>query len=120
MSWARRFFHFPVRLLHGLVLSLRGFLTPPIPVGPTLALLAGANFLFVAGAVVMYADIPPAEFLNKAFAGTRAWCKRFSKRPEEEVSFRPTGPQLVRYKTGQAHDGFTLVTTEQGKSANLI
>jgi hypothetical protein len=87
-----------------------------------LSLLGVLGLGFLGGAAVMSFQFPPYEFLEKAFAGARAW----------HLRGRSTIPQLLpgaavreggAVTTDQAektYDGFTLYTATEGSRAMLI
>jgi len=65
--------------------------------------------VFVLGAAVMFFDMPPSDFLAKAFIGCRAWFERSdlaAPTPEPEL---PTSPEGID-NPKKTSDGFTLCT----------
>ena len=71
---------------------------------------AGFSLLvFVLGAAVMFFELPPSDFLAKAFIGCRAWFERSdlaAPKAEEELPTSPVGTDIPQ----KTSDGFTLCT----------
>lgn len=89
---------------------------------PRLALLGLINLAFLAGALVMHSGVPPADFLAKAFNGTRAWGQRLAGAADEANAGtdRPARAKLVTHKVEKAYQGLTLYTTEEDTRATLV
>jgi hypothetical protein len=108
-----------VKRLSGLRVSLL-WLTPG-RVMACLSLLGLAGLSVIAGAAVMYFEVPPFSFFNAAFGGARAWYQRGLADPLPSAG--PGG--MARAGVWRDHppgtfDGFTLYTTTQGPRAKLI
>jgi hypothetical protein len=75
---------------------------------------------YLGGAATMYFQFPTADYLDKAFAGTKAWYER--GRPSDASSLSGAAqPQGVTVdKREQTCDGFTLYTTDRGCRATLL
>jgi hypothetical protein len=84
-----------------------------------LAILGLLSLSYVLGALVMYFDLPTADFLDRAFLGGRAWFER-------QKAFAPLPDKLQPAlsidvdKPEKTFDGFTAVTTERGTEVTLI
>jgi hypothetical protein len=75
---------------------------------------------YLAGAAVMYFQLPSADFLDKAFTGARAWHEQGQPQNPPSVSAaNEARPETGVDKPGQTFDGFTLYTTTQGPRATL-
>ncbi len=71
--------------------------------------VGAAAVVFVLGAGVMFFDVPPADFLSKAFIGCRAWFERSDlAAPDAEVDLPPGGIGVD--KPDKTADGYTLCT----------
>jgi hypothetical protein len=70
-----------------------------------------AVLLFVAGAAVMFFQLPPSDFLSKAFIGGRAWFERSDLAPPPPEPLDPTSAASSGVdRPGKTFDGFTLCT----------
>jgi hypothetical protein len=77
-------------------------------------MLGGAALSYLAGAAVVYFELPTSDFLERAFLGARAWNER-KQTPDVSASGEP---QRVAASAGeaadQAFDGYTLYTCAKG------
>ena len=102
---------------------MRRFLSPPT-FGQVLACLSILGLVvlsFLSGAVVMSFQLPTSEFLDKAFAGARAWHERGRSDTPPHARGEGTGSEKVRVdRADKTYDGFTLYTATPGSRATLI
>ncbi len=87
-----------------------------------LSILGLVALSFLSGAAVLYLDIPPAEYLKKAFSGGVAWSEReFPNDSDIDTSFHERTSSLVSAdQPGLTFDGYTLWTTSHSSRATLI
>jgi hypothetical protein len=85
------------------------------------SILGLMSLVFLFGAAVIYFQLPPADFLDKAFTGAVAW---YEQGRAQGALGTPAGSDSRWTATvderGKAQDGFTLYTTTQGPRAALI
>jgi hypothetical protein len=76
-------------------------------------------FIFVAGAAVMFFQLPPSDFMAKAFIGSRAWFERSDifapKKTDREL---PRSAATID-KPLKTYDGFTLCTFVEEDSDSM-
>jgi len=81
---------------------------------PLLAILGLVSLSYVLGAAAMFFEVPPSDFLHKAFVGARAWNERrqASVRSSATATGKevPHAPTVKIDKPGKTFDGFTLYT----------
>jgi hypothetical protein len=75
-----------------------------------LSLLGLGSLCYLFGAAALYFQLPPADFLDKAFAGAKAWHAR-GRRTSAGVPVGNARRAVVVDKAEKTCDGFTLVTT---------
>lgn len=109
---------------HGLVRLFRRF---PFPRSGTLAaivsILGLMTLSYIFGVTSLLCNIPPAESLQKALTGYRAWSEREQLRnqPPQETSPSNSGQISVSVdQPDRTFDGLTLYTTTEGSTAVLI
>jgi hypothetical protein len=100
----------------------------PLPALTIGRVMAGFSVLgvlglgFLGGAAVMSFQLPPYEFLEKAFAGAQAWHARgrssIPQLPPDDV-VREEGAVIVD-QAEKTYDGFTLYTATEGSRATLL
>lgn len=73
-----------------------------------LAILGMMSLAFLFGAAVMYFQLPPSDFLRKAFLGARAWNERRQLPPPLPVEKTPPPSIGPIEKPDKTFDGFTL------------
>jgi hypothetical protein len=100
----------------------------PLPQSPASWLMAALSALglvglgYLAGAAVLFYELPSCDFLTKAFAGATAWYER----GRSTLPLHPGGPSgamLAKVTVAQAdkpYDGFTLYTATDGPRATLL
>ncbi|HEY7425887.1 MAG TPA: arylsulfotransferase family protein [Gemmataceae bacterium] len=115
-----RFFAAPLTRLHSQHVPL-----PALTIGRVMAGLSVLGVLglgFLGGAAIMFFQLPPCDFLEKAFAGARAWRARGrSSIPHllPGAAVREEGAVTVD-QAEKTSDGFTLYTATEGSRATLI
>jgi hypothetical protein len=85
------------------------------------SMLALLFLSYIAGAAVLFLDLPSAEFLRKAFTGALAWNEREfpSTDPGSSQDFL-THVTVTADESRRTCDGFTLVTTTEASRATLL
>jgi len=106
------------------LLQLRIPLPSPTPgkVAASLSILGAVGLGYLCGAAAMFYQWPSADFLDKCFAGARAWLDR----GRSTLVLPPSGAAAKEFegvsvdKTEKTCDGFTLYTLTDGTRATLI
>ncbi len=109
----------------------RRLLAPTLVPTPTIGqLIAGLSILgtvglaYLYGAAVMFFQLPSYDFLDKAFAGVRAWQQHgrstLPPLPAEEAAAAKKKEGVHVDKAEKTGDGFTLYTLTEGARATLI
>jgi hypothetical protein len=109
------------RLLHARI---------PLPASPIGQVMAGLTVLgvgclsYLYGAAVMFFQLPSSDFLDKSFAGARAWHERGQSTipllPENAVGKKKKKEGITVDQAEKTSDGFTLYTMTAGAQATLI
>jgi hypothetical protein len=85
-----------------------------------LSLLGFGSLCYLFGAATLYFQFPPADFLDKSFAGARAWHEH-GRRASPGVLVGSLQQGVTVDKSEKTCDGFTLVTTaDDNASARLL
>jgi hypothetical protein len=87
-----------------------------------LSTLGVAGLAYLAGAAVLFYELPSCDFLTKAFAGATAWYER----GRSTLPFHSGAPSSAMHakvtvdQTDKTCDGFTLYTATDGPRATLL
>src|SRR5262249_42627755 len=84
------------------------------------SILGVATLTYLFGTATMYFELPPAEFLDKSFAGARAWHARGHRQTSPGMP-RGSGQGVTVDDPERTCDGFTLFTAaDDGAWATLL
>jgi hypothetical protein len=86
-----------------------------------LSILGFAALTYLFGTATMYFQLPPANFLDKSFAGARAWHARGRRQLSPGQMGVRSRQEITADQPDKTYDGFTLYTmTDDGAQATLI
>lgn len=92
----------------------------PSKVMAVLSLLGLLCLTYLSGAAVMFFRLPSHDFLDRAFAGAKAWSLRGRSLSTYSPSSDRQGEGVTVDQAEKTFDGFTLYTTTCGARATLI
>src|SRR5262249_32941606 len=84
-----------------------------------LSILGLVSFSFLAGAFVMFFELPGSAFLRKAFLGGQAWLDQARAAPPTSDMHLPSAEGPVA-RPQRPFDGLPLYTTARGSRALLV
>jgi hypothetical protein len=84
---------------------------------PALSVLGLVSLGYLAGAAVVFFELPSSRFLEKGFTGARAWIERQKAVPDTSDESAPPPSVGKVGSPDKAYDGFTLYTIQSRSQA---